>query len=164
MWVKLSSSEMQTSAVDQYVCKKMGHSRPLFLYFRLFKTVYKTVDSKQYWVWLDSNREPVELEVTAPPTVPHHCPNGPIRLVQNQIFQTIANNYFFDDLLVCSISLLLSVKNQWLFLGIKPTVAPIIIPLQHTVGSWLFSLSWVTNQLFLIPLNLYNSKQWFDWF
>ena len=56
----------------------MGHSRPLFLYFRLVNTV----DSKQikcpiqkFAKWLDSKREPLVLEVTAPPTVPQPLPN-----------------------------------------------------------------------------------------
>ena len=56
----------------------MGHSRPLFLYFRLVNTV----DSKQikcpiqkFAKWLDYKREPLVLEETAPPTVPQPLPN-----------------------------------------------------------------------------------------
>ena len=54
---------------------KMGHYRPLFLYFRLFNTV----DSKQMfhikacW-WLDLNRGPLVSEATALPTEPQPLP------------------------------------------------------------------------------------------
>ena len=47
-----------------------GHSRPLFIYFRLFNTA-------QYFFcqWLDSNRRPLALEVTALPTEPQPLPS-----------------------------------------------------------------------------------------
>ena len=52
---------------------KMDHSRPQYLYFRLFFTV----DSKQMFFikvcqWLDSNHRPLVSEATALPTEPHH--------------------------------------------------------------------------------------------
>ena len=54
--------------------KKMGHFRPLFLYFRLFDTV----DSKQmfnkFCQWLDLNRGPLVSEATALPTEPQPLP------------------------------------------------------------------------------------------
>ena len=51
---------------------KMGHSRPLFLYFRIFKI---TVDNKQTIYtkicrWLDLNYQSLVLEATAMPTEP----------------------------------------------------------------------------------------------
>ena len=54
---------------------KMGHSRPLFLYFRLFNTV----DSKQMFhikvcQWLDSNGGPLVSEATTLPTQPQPRP------------------------------------------------------------------------------------------
>ena len=53
----------------------MGHSRPLFLYFRLFNTV----DSKQMFhikvcQWLDSNGGPLVSEATTLPTQPQPRP------------------------------------------------------------------------------------------
>ena len=52
----------------------MGHSRPLFLYFRLFNTV----DSKMFYInfcwWRDSNHGPLELEASALPTEPQPLP------------------------------------------------------------------------------------------
>ena len=58
-----------------FFLQKIGHSRPLFLYFRLFNTV----DSKMFNIifcrWRDLNRGPLELEVTALPTEPPPLPN-----------------------------------------------------------------------------------------
>ena len=60
---------------------KMGHSRPLFLYFRLFKTQL-TVNKCSIYInfcrWLDSNCRPLVLEVTALPTEAQPLPNIPI--------------------------------------------------------------------------------------
>ena len=58
----------------------MGHSRPLFLYFRLFNTQL-TVNKCSIYInfcrWLDSNRGPLVSEATALPTEPHnHCPGA----------------------------------------------------------------------------------------
>ena len=53
----------------------MGHSRPLFLYFRLYNTQL-TVNkcSIIFCRWLDSNRRPLVSEAAALPTEPHnHC-------------------------------------------------------------------------------------------
>ena len=58
---------------------KMGHSRPLFLYFRLFNTqltvnkcsIYRKII---FCRWLDSNRGHLVSEAAALPTQPHHCP------------------------------------------------------------------------------------------
>ena len=54
---------------------KMGHSRPLILYFRLFNTQLTiTKCSIIFCRWLDSNRGPLVSEATALPTEPHnHC-------------------------------------------------------------------------------------------
>ena len=59
----------------------MGHSWPLFLYFRLFNTV----DSKLIFYmnvlwWLDKYREPLVLEATSLPNEPQPLPN--YRLIQ----------------------------------------------------------------------------------
>ena len=43
-------------SMKRFFLKKMGNSRPFFLYFRLFNT------------WLDLNRGPLESEATALPT------------------------------------------------------------------------------------------------
>ena len=51
----------------------MGHSRPLFLYFRLFNTqltVNKCSILINFCRWLDSNRGPLVSEATALPTEP----------------------------------------------------------------------------------------------
>ena len=55
----------------QLFLKKMGHSRPLFLYFRLFNTqltVYKCSILINFCRWLNSNRGPLVSEATALPT------------------------------------------------------------------------------------------------
>ena len=56
---------------------KMGHSRPLFLYFRLFKT-HVTVNKCSIYInfcrWLDSNRGSLVSEATALPTEPQPLP------------------------------------------------------------------------------------------
>ena len=46
---------------------KLGHSRTLFLFFRLFNTVFSTVDSQ----WLDLNCVSLVSEATGQPTEPH---------------------------------------------------------------------------------------------
>ena len=51
----------------------MGHSRPLFFYFRLFNTVNSKC-SINFCLWLDSNRGPLELEATALPTASQPLP------------------------------------------------------------------------------------------
>ena len=55
---------------DVCLFKIMGHSWPLFLYFRLFNTI----DSKMFNIifcrWQDLNRGPLELEVTGLPNEP----------------------------------------------------------------------------------------------
>ena len=59
-----------------YFFLKMGHSRPLFLYFRLFNTqltVYKSLVLLNFCRWLDLNRGPLVSEVTALPTEPSIC-------------------------------------------------------------------------------------------
>ena len=68
-------ARMVRSKTDQIGFLKMGHSRPLFLYFSLFNTVdSKQMFNKFCW-WLDSNCWPLVLEATALPTEPHnHCP------------------------------------------------------------------------------------------
>ena len=50
---------------------KLGHSRPLFLHFRLFNTVDSTY---KFCQWLDSNHEPLVLEATSLPTAPQPLP------------------------------------------------------------------------------------------
>ena len=68
----------------------MGHSRPLFLYFRLFNTQL-TVNkcSIIFCRWLDLNRAPLESKATALPTEPHnHCPW--------HIFLAIGENFHFS--------------------------------------------------------------------
>ena len=49
----------------------MGHSGPLFLYFRLFVNMIVIKSCR----WLDSNCGLLVLEATALPSEPHHCPN-----------------------------------------------------------------------------------------
>ena len=51
----------------------MGHSRPLFFYFRLFNTVNSKC-SINFCRWLDSNCGPLELEATALPTASQPLP------------------------------------------------------------------------------------------
>ena len=46
----------------------MDHSRPLFLYFCLFNTVYSKMLNKKFCRWRNSNGRPLELEATT--TVP----------------------------------------------------------------------------------------------
>ena len=55
---------------------KMGHSRPLLFYFRLFNTIYLTVNkcSVKICRCLDSNRVPLELEATVLSTEPRPLP------------------------------------------------------------------------------------------
>ena len=53
---------------------KMGHSRPLFLYFRLFNIVDSKMLNIMFCWWLNLNREPLELEVTTLPTEPQPLP------------------------------------------------------------------------------------------
>ena len=63
---------------------KMGHPRPLFLYFRLFKTqlvVNKcSIEINKFLWWRDSNRGPLVLEATALPTEPQPLPWSQILL------------------------------------------------------------------------------------
>ena len=54
--------------------KKMGHCRPLFLYFRLSNTVDSKQYSIQFFQLLDSSLGPLELEATALPTEPQPLP------------------------------------------------------------------------------------------
>ena len=54
---------------------KMGHFRPIFLYFRL----YNTADNKQMFYikvckWLDMIQGPQVLEATVPPNEPQPLP------------------------------------------------------------------------------------------
>ena len=65
--------------LELFIFKKMDHSRPLFLYFRLFNTqltVNKCSIQIIFCRWLDSNGGPQVSEGTAQPTAPHnHCPS-----------------------------------------------------------------------------------------
>ena len=67
----------QYKIIFYWFFKKMGHSRPLFLYFRLFNTqltVNKCSIKIIFWRLLDSNYGPLVSEATALPTEPHnHC-------------------------------------------------------------------------------------------
>ena len=64
----------------------MGHSRTLFLYFRLFNTQL-TVNKWSIYIifcqWLDSNLGPLELEVIALPTEPQPLPRFSNLYVEN---------------------------------------------------------------------------------
>ena len=60
-----------------YLFLKMGHSRPLFLYFRLFNTqltAHKCSILINFCRWLASNRGPLESKATALPTEPQPLP------------------------------------------------------------------------------------------
>ena len=50
--------------VVQIVYGKMGHSQPLFLYFRLFNTVESKMVNINFCRWLDSNCRPLKLEAS----------------------------------------------------------------------------------------------------
>ena len=52
----------------------MGHSRPLFIYFRLFNTVDNKQMLNKFCQWLESNRGPLVLKATALPTEPQPLP------------------------------------------------------------------------------------------
>ena len=54
--------------------KKMGHPQPLLLYFRLFNAVDRKMFIINFCQKRDSNRGPLELEVTALPTEPQPLP------------------------------------------------------------------------------------------
>ena len=53
-----------------YSFLKIGHSRPLFLYFRFFNALYSKYVYLKFCRWLDSNRGLMVLEVTTLPTEP----------------------------------------------------------------------------------------------
>ena len=55
---------------DFFLKKKVGHSRPLFIYFRLFNTVDKNKCSIKFCRWLELNRGPLVSNATALPTEP----------------------------------------------------------------------------------------------
>ena len=55
---------------------KMGHSQPLFLYFRLFNTVDSKMFNINFSQCRDSNCRPLDLEATALPTEPQPLPEG----------------------------------------------------------------------------------------
>ena len=74
---------------------KMRHSRPLFLYFRLFNVV----NSKQMFYiivcrWLDSNRGPLVSKATALPTVP--LPNMPLLADEHRAFLGLFSFLYFQ--------------------------------------------------------------------
>ena len=53
----------------------MCHSRPIFLYFRLFNSVdIKRMFNVNFWQWLDSNCGSLVLEATTLPTEPQPLP------------------------------------------------------------------------------------------
>ena len=52
----------------------MGHSQPLFLYFRPFNTVDSQQMFNKFCRWLDSNCGPLVLEATALQLSHSHCP------------------------------------------------------------------------------------------
>ena len=53
---------------------KVGHSRPLFIYFRLFITVDNKQMLNKFCGWLESNRGPLVSKATALPTEPQPLP------------------------------------------------------------------------------------------
>ena len=55
----------RTFETSHYTALRMGHSKPLFLYFRLFNS--KPFIYKLYW-WQDSNKGPLVSEETTLPT------------------------------------------------------------------------------------------------
>ena len=62
---------------------KVGHSRSLFVYFRLFNTVASTqMFHIKVCRWLDSNRGPLVSEATALPTEPQPLPKCWCRLMK----------------------------------------------------------------------------------
>ena len=80
----------------------MGHTRPLFLYFRLFNTVVNII----FCWWQDSNYGPLELEATALPNGPQPLPNKD-NLCPSifQPFWLVGNLSFQSDCLKTSIDL-----------------------------------------------------------
>ena len=55
----------------------VGHSRPLFLYFRLFNTANSKLNIPYRICWcLDSNRGPLVFEATTLPTEPQPLPKS----------------------------------------------------------------------------------------
>ena len=66
---------------------KMGHSRPLLLYFRLFDIIF-------CW-WLDSNCVPLDLEATTLPTEPQPLP---FISFFNSSFFSLSFSHFFSCL------------------------------------------------------------------
>ena len=53
----------------------MGHSRPLFLHFRLSYKLLTLNNVNKSFLRLDSNPGPLVSEATALSTVSHNCPN-----------------------------------------------------------------------------------------
>ena len=58
-----------------YLLKKVGHSRPLFIYFRLFNTVDNKQMLNKFCRWLESNRGPLVSKAASLPTEPQPLPN-----------------------------------------------------------------------------------------
>ena len=69
--LKKGASDRAGTCSQYFFLKKVGHPRPLFLYFRLFNT-HLTVNICfcNFCQWLDSNSGPLVSEATALPTEP----------------------------------------------------------------------------------------------
>ena len=65
------------------VILKMGHSRPLFVFFSSFQQLTENMFVIKFRRWLDSNRGPLASEASAFPTEPQPLPN-----VRNTIWIT----------------------------------------------------------------------------
>ena len=127
----------------------MGHSRPLFLYFRLFNTqltVYKCSILINICRWLDSNCGTLVLEATALPTEPQPLPN----------LSNIVNFQIISMVMVWIPPLMwIVIKNLVLLCRLKCFWAPLLIFFMKNKCSvtWLIcsSLFWV---FFNCDLNL----------
>ena len=68
-WSCVSSQNPTSFNPNSFQLGTRGQSRPLFLYYCLFNTVYsKQRFNINYCRWLDSNRRPLESEATTLPT------------------------------------------------------------------------------------------------
>ena len=74
-----ASNQLVYSFEWDLTCSKMGHSRPLFLYFCLFNaqlTVYKCSILINFCRWLHSSHGPLVSEATTLPTEPQPLPEN----------------------------------------------------------------------------------------